>query len=96
MLLNGADINIQNNNKLTPLELKPNVYRMIENKKLETKLHNKLKTFVREIFLNRDEAIVFVNEVSWYLDPNIADVVFGHRYKFDTSIHYDLAKTVYE
>lgn len=96
MLLNGADINIQNNNKLTPLELDPNVYRMIENKQLETKLHNKLKTFVREIFLNRDEAIVFVKEVSWYLDPNIADVVFGHRYKFDTSIHYDLAKTVYE
>ena len=49
-----------------------------------------------EIFLNRDEAIVFVKEVSWYLDPNIADVVFGHQYKFDTSIHYDLAKTVYE
>lgn len=96
MLLNGANINIQNNNKLTPLELSPNLYRVVKNKRFERKLHNKLKTFVKEIILDRNDAIIFVKEVSLFLDPNIADVVFGHRYKFDTSIHYDLAKSVYE
>ena len=95
MLLNGADITIQDNSNLTPIQISPKAHRIID-KKLETKLHAKLITLVKDIFLDRAEAIEFVEKVSWYLLPDIADVVFGHRCKFDTSIHYDLAKAVCE
>ena len=94
LLLNGADINILDNWKSTALSFNPKVYRIVENKKLEAKLHHDLVTFVNNIL--RNEAIVFVKAVSWYLLPDIADVVFGHLYKFDTEIHSDLARAVYE
>ena len=94
LLLNGADINILDNWKSTALSFNPKVYRIVENKKLEAKLHHNLVAFVNNIL--RNEAIVFVKAVSWYLLPDIADVVFGHLYKFDTAIHSDLARAVYE
>jgi len=94
LLLKGADINIKDNSNLTALSFNPTIYLVGEDKKLEAKLHHNLVAFVKNIL--RNEAIVFVKAVSWYLLPDIADVVFGHLYKFDTSIHSDLAKAVYE
>jgi hypothetical protein len=94
LLIKGADINIQNKSKLTPLTFNPTVYLVGKDKEREAKLHHNLVAFVNDIL--RKEAIVFVKAVSQYLLPDIADVVFGHCYKFDTSIHSDLARAVYE
>ena len=93
LLLNGADINIVDNNNLKPYEISPELYRIVDIRN-ETKLRSKLVALIKNIILDRDEAIVFVREVSSVLLPDIANVVFDYRYLFDASKHYDLAKEV--
>jgi len=93
LLLNGADINIVDNNNLKPYEISPELYRIVDTR-IETKLRSKLVALIKNIILDRDEAIVFVREVSSVLLPDIANVVFDYRYLFDASKHYDLAKEV--
>jgi hypothetical protein len=55
-------------------------------------MHLRLHDIVKDIILDRNNAIMFVKDVSDFLLPDIADVVFGHRYIFDINIHYDLAQ----
>lgn len=93
MILNGADINIVDNDNLTPLDIIPKSCRAVD-RKLEIKLHGKLVELVKSIILDREEAIVFVRDVSSVLLPDIANVVFDYCYLFDDSKHHDLAREV--
>jgi len=91
MLLKGADINIEDNYKLTPLSWHPDVYRSV-NKKFGQVMHQRLHDIVQDIILDRKNAIRFVKKMSNFLLPDIANVVFDHRYKFDYNIHSNLAQ----
>jgi hypothetical protein len=80
MLINGADINIKDNNNLPPLTQNPAFFHIVEDKQLKIKLYTKLVAFVKDIIVNRNEALTFVDELGCFLLPDIAGVVCLHRY----------------
>ena len=91
MLLKDADISIKNNCQLTPLSWHPDECRPVDMKNRRI-MHQRLHDIVEDVILDRKNAIRFVKKMSNFLLPDIANVVFDHRYKFDSNIHSNLAQ----
>jgi hypothetical protein len=75
MLINGADIN-----NFLSLTQKPSFSPIVGAKEQGSNMHSKLEAFVKDISVNRNDAMTFVDELSCFLIPDIAGVVCLHRY----------------
>lgn len=79
LILNGADINILDNYERTPLDkvqITHNVYRNEYHKTL----HCKLLGIVDELVITKDKADQYIDDISLFILPDIANIVFDYSY----------------
>lgn len=85
LILYGADINLLKDKVFVPL------YQYTEKDEI---ILLDFYNVVNNIKVKRSDAIKYVRNVSEYLLPDIANVVFDYAYNFDNNEHYDLAKSL--
>ena len=82
LILYGADITLLKDKVFVPL------YQYGEEDEL---IVLDFYNYTNNIMVARSDAIEYVREVSEYLLPDIANVVFAHAYNFNPNEHYNLA-----
>lgn len=83
LLLNNVNINI---NKISQFFI------IYDNH--EKKVYHNIMKMTKNIIMKREDAIKYVRDVSTYLLPDIANVVFDYSYTFRSNIHYNLASNI--
>ena len=79
LILNGGDINILDNYERTPLDKVQITYNVYRNEHQET-LYCKLFGIVNELVITKDKADQYIDDISLFILPDIANVVFDYSY----------------
>ena len=83
LLINGANTDVLNNFRYGYFRDQHQIH-----------VFNNIKKMINNKIVPRKDAINFVRDVSEYLLPDIANVVFDYAYQFNNKTHYGLANEV--
>ena len=85
LLLNGANTKVLDNFR----------YGLFQDQQ-ERMVNNNIQKMLKNIIVPRKDAIKYVKDVSNYLLPDIANIVFDYAHNFNCKTHYSLANEVYK